>query len=156
MDAFAPLPRWLRVLFVAAMLGIVLLLVWFAPSQYQLRFQLDDVALSLDTSRQREAKQQYEYDQVVAELPLTQADLDATQPLADAAKAQETALRDQRKTLRAEKKELAAALETALASATDLQLRRDALQAEVDALTLKEAELQAEVASLREKLGLND
>ena len=76
MDEQTPLPRWFRAAFVAVMLVLVAELIWWAPAQYNLHFQTADVALSLETSRQREAKQQYEYDLVVAELPLTKAELE--------------------------------------------------------------------------------
>lgn len=69
--------------------------------------------MKLDTSRQREKKQQYEYDQVVEALPLARDELARLQPQADAAKAEEKLLREQRKALRAEIAELKKQLEAA-------------------------------------------
>ena len=48
-----------------------------------LRFQLDDIALCLDTSRQREAKQQYEYDVAAQALPLARAERAAIDALTE-------------------------------------------------------------------------
>ena len=149
MDEQTPLPRWLCAAFVTVMLALALFVAWWAVEQYDLHFQTADVALSLDTSRQREAKQQYEYDEVVTQLPLVQAELAETQPLADEAEAQEQALRAQRKELRAQEKELTAQLETALATLEELTAHLQELQAQVDDLAAQEAALQAQ-------LGLTD
>lgn len=93
---------WFRAVFVAVMLFTCGVVCWYAASQYALQFQLADLTLSLDTSRQREVKQQYEYDQVVAQLPLVQAQLAELEPQAAQAQAKETELRARRKALRAE------------------------------------------------------
>ena len=62
-------PGWFKAAFAAVMLAACAVLCWFAPTQYTLRFQRDDLTLSLDTSRQREAKQRHEYAQVESALP---------------------------------------------------------------------------------------
>lgn len=93
---------WMRSLWVAVMYFTCAVLCWYAVSQYSLRFQIDDLSLSLDTSRGREVKQQYEYDQVVAQLPLVQAQLTELEPQAAEAQAKEKELRTRRKELRAE------------------------------------------------------
>ncbi|MGN0779655.1 MAG: hypothetical protein ACI4MJ_10935 [Aristaeellaceae bacterium] len=136
------LPGWLCTVFVAGMLALTLLLAWYAPVQYALRFQIDDVALSLDTSRQREAKQLYEYDEVVHELPITQEELDQTLPLTQAAQALEKELRATRKALRAQAAELETQLAQQLAEVDALTAQRDALLAEVEALRAQEASLR--------------
>ncbi len=97
--------------FVAVMLLFCLFLTWYIPTRSQLDFQLSDLELSLETSRGRERKQQYEYDQVVAELPVTKAELAEAQPLADAAKAEVKALREERNALREKKQALLEAAE---------------------------------------------
>ena len=112
----AQIPGWLRAAFVAVMLLACAVLCWFAPTQYALRFQRDDLALSLETSRQREAKQRYEYDQVASALPETVLELERTQPLADEASAAETAQRTSRKALREENAALEEQLTAALAA----------------------------------------
>ena len=152
-DEQTPLPRWFRALFVAAMLALSLELIWFVPQQYELHFRIDDIALSLDTSRQREAKQLYEYDQVSAELPLTLAELAAVQPLADEAEAREQELRTQRKALRAQSTELAASLEETQSAVRTLQTEADTLKSEVDALRLLEEALRQQVSDLLTQLG---
>ena len=139
------IPGWLVAAFVVVMLGLAALLAWYAPAQYQLRFQLQDTALSLDTSRQREARQQYEYDAVVEALPQTRTELEETLPLTQAAQAREQELRDQRKALRTQASELDAQL-------TQAQERVDALQAEADALAQEAAALRAQEAALQEQL----
>lgn len=93
---------WVRALLVVVLYLTCAVLCWYAVTQYSLRFQIDDLALSLDTSRGREAKQQYEYDQVVAQLPLVQAQLEELEPQAAEAQAREKELRARRKELRAE------------------------------------------------------
>lgn len=123
-------PGWLKAALIAALLVACAALCWFAPSQYELRFQRTDLALSLNTSRQREAKQQHEYDQVVQQLPQVQAQLEEIQPLAAAAKEKETELRALRKQLRSANADLADQLA--------------ARQAELDALLVQEAQLQQE------------
>ncbi len=91
-------------LFTAVMLAFVIFLVWYLPSVGQLRFQLSDAELSLETSRGRERKQQYEYDQTEAEIPEVRAELNEVQPRAEAASEEVAALKAQRKQLREEKK----------------------------------------------------
>lgn len=129
------MPGWFKAVFVAVMFFTCAVLCWYASSQYELRFRIADLTLSLDTSRQREVKQQYEYDQVVAQLPLTQAEVAEMEPLATAAQAAEAELRAQRKALRAENAALTQQLE--------------ALQAEVAALKEQEAALLAQLEALQ-------
>ena len=137
----AQIPGWLRAAFVAVMLLACAVLCWFAPTQYALRFQRDDLALSLETSRQREAKQRYEYDQVASALPETVLELERTQPLADEASAAETALRASRKALREENAALEEQLTAALAAQAEAEARRDALRQETERLTAQQEAL---------------
>lgn len=132
------MPGWFRAVFVTVMLLTCAILCWYAASQYQLRFQVADLTLSLDTSRQREVKQQYEYDQVVAEIPLVQAQVAELEPQAAAAQAIEKDLRAQRKALRAEN--------------ADLQKQLESLQAEVADLREQEQQLRNDVEALRQQL----
>lgn len=131
-------PGWFRWLFVAALAALCTLLAFFAVEQYSLRFQIDDLTLKLDTSRQREAKQTYEYGQVSTELPMVLAELERISPLAQAAKEEETRLRQERKAMRA--------------SNAALQAEVDARQAEYDALLLQAQALQESLDALRELL----
>ena len=132
-------PGWFRALFVAAMLLICALLAFFAVDQARLRAEVADLTLSLETSRGREARQNHEYDEAVAALPVARAELECVQPLADAAKAEEKALRQQRKDIRAE---IAA-----------LQEQIEAAQAALDALTVQATALQEVANSLANILG---
>ena len=132
------MPGWFGAVFVTVMLLTCAILCWYAASQYQLRFQVADLTLSLDTSRQREVKQQYEYDQVVAEIPLVQAQVAELEPQAAAAQAIEKDLRAQRKALRAEN--------------ADLQKQLESLQAEVADLREQEQQLRDDVEALRQQL----
>ena len=118
------LPGWFAALFVAVMLAVCAVIAFCTVEQYNLRFEVADLTLSLDTSRQRERKQEYEYNEVVAALPLVQAELEATQPLAD----------------------------EAVAAVSDLKARRKALRAENAALEEQLAALQEEIADLQEQL----
>lgn len=144
----AQIPGWLRAAFVAVMLLACAVLCWFAPTQYALRFQRDDLALSLETSRQREAKQRYEYDQVASALPETALELERTQPLADEASAAETALRASRKALREENAALEEQLTAALAAQAEAEARLDALRQETERLTAQQEALSRALEAL--------
>ena len=132
-------PGWFRALFVAVMLSVCALLAFFAVDQVRLQSKIADLTLSLETSRGREARQNHEYDEVVAALPEIRAELKRVQPLADAAKAVENDLRQQRKDIRAEN--------------AALQEQIDAAQAELDALTDQAVALQEAANSLANILG---
>ena len=93
-------------LFALVMILFVLFIVWYLPSAGELRFRIDDVAKSIETSRGRERKQQYEYDKVVSEIPEVRTALDQILPQAENAKEEVTALKAERKRLRGEKKKL--------------------------------------------------
>ena len=94
------------VIFTAVMLAFCLYMVWYVPAMSALEFQLQDVTASLETSRGRERKQQYEYDEVIEKLPKTRAELAETQPKADEAADRVAALKEERKALREEKERL--------------------------------------------------
>lgn len=96
----------LPVLFSVIMIIFVLFVVWFLPSVSERRFQLDDIRKSLETSRGRERKQQYEYDETAAAIPETEAELERLIPQAEAAEAEVKELKKERKKLRNEKKDL--------------------------------------------------
>lgn len=147
------IPGWLRAAFVAGMLALAALLAWYAPVQYQLRFQLEDIALSLDTSRQREAKQQYEYDAAAQALPQARAELEETLPLTQAAQAREQALRDERKSLRTQSADLADQLEQAQASVDALQAQADALREDTAQLRARQEALEEQIAAILKEIG---
>ena len=128
-----------RGLFVAVMLIACVLLASFAVDQVRLRAQIADLTLSLETSRGREARQNHEYDEAVAALPIAQEELARVAPLAEAAQAEEKELRQQRKEIRAE---IAA-----------LREQIDEAQATLDELTAQAAALQEAAASIRDILG---
>ncbi len=131
-------PGLFRGVFIAVMAAVCIMLAVFAVEQHGLRFQIEDLTLKLDTSRQREAKQTYEYNLVLEELPGEKARLEELAPIAEELEAQEKALRQERKELRAS----LAALEE------ELQTR----QAEYDALLAQAEELQQTLSSLQEML----
>ena len=85
----------------------------------RLDFQLEDLQRSLETSQGRERKQQAEYDEVSARLPLARAELAEAQPRAEEAAAEVAGLKEERKALRAEKKALAEAAEARESEGTD-------------------------------------
>ena len=124
-----------RGLFVAIMLAVCVLLACFSVDQVRLRAQIADLTLSLETSRGREARQNHEYDEAVAALPLVQEELARIAPLAEEAKALETDLRQQRKDIRAEN--------------AALQERIDEAQATLDELMAQAAALQEAAASIQ-------
>ena len=67
------------------MLAFCVFMAWHTWTVTDLKFQVQDVSLSLDTSRQREKDGSTEYDQVVAAIPETEAELASVQPEADEA-----------------------------------------------------------------------
>ena len=95
-------------LFAAVMLLFSLTTAAWAVMRKELDFRLEDTRMSLDTSRGRERKQQYEYDEAAEALPRTRTELAEVQPEADAAAERVKALKDRRKALREEKKRLEA------------------------------------------------
>lgn len=96
------LPGWFRALLVLVLLSLCVETCWYTITVQQLTITRQELSTKLETSRQRERKQQVEYDQVAQALPEAQAQLAELQPQADAAKAQEQLLREQRKALREE------------------------------------------------------
>ncbi len=92
--------------FVICMLLFCLFMIFSVPVNENLKFQLDDLTLSLETSQGRERKQQHEYEEVLIELPKARSELETLQPLAEAARNEVTELKEQRKALRAEKEQL--------------------------------------------------
>lgn len=109
----------LVLIFTATMLLFVLFLFWYLPSDASLRFQLQDVEKSYETSQGRERKQQKEYDDAAAAIPETEADIAAIKPKSEAAQQKVTELKAQRKQLRNEKKELEALLENQAQEVTE-------------------------------------
>ena len=93
-------------IFAAVMMLCVAYMIWYVAALSNVRFRLQDVGKSIETSRGRERKQQHEYDETVAEIPVVQAEIDRITPLADEAKRQVQALKAERKQLREEKKKL--------------------------------------------------
>ena len=99
-------PRFFPLFFTAVMLIFVLFLVWYIPAVSQRSFLLSDAQQSLETNQGRERKQQYEYDKVLSEIPVIQAELDKVLPVTEAAQQELESLRDEKKRLKKEKKEL--------------------------------------------------
>ena len=98
--------KWGVPVFVLVMLIFVFFMGAYPILRSGLDFTLEDTARSLETSRGRERKQQHEYDEVVAELPLVRAELEETAPKAEAAQETVKQLKEERKKLRERKKEL--------------------------------------------------
>lgn len=110
------LPGWFRALLVLVLLMLCVETCWYAITMQQLTATQMELSAQLETSRQRERKQQYEYDVVCKALPQAREELALIQPQADAAKAHEQELRDTRKALRQEIAALKKQLEEAQAS----------------------------------------
>ena len=96
-------------LFVAVMLAFSLAAAACTALRAGLDASLDDTARSLETSRGRERKQQYEYDEVSAQLPLAREELAEIQPLAAEAAEAVSRLKEERKALRSALKALESA-----------------------------------------------
>lgn len=90
----------LSFLLVTVLFALIAVTVWYVPSSRNLRFRLEEAKSELATSLQREKKQQYEYDEVIADLPLVRTELAEVQPLADALTAETDALKEEKKQLK--------------------------------------------------------
>ena len=91
-------------------------MAWYIPSYASLQSRMEETALSLETSRGRENKQQYEYDQVAEEIPQIRQKISQTVPLSEVKESLVLELKSKRKELRNEKKKL----EEQIAELTDL------------------------------------
>jgi len=92
--------------FVVIMILSVVFVSWYVPASGSLRYRIGDAEKSLETSKGRERKQQHEYDETLAEIPVVQDEVDRIAPLAEAAAQEKEALKKERKALREEKKKL--------------------------------------------------
>ncbi len=152
----AALLRWI---FIGGMLAFCLFLAWHTWTVYDLRFQVQDLAVTLETNSQRVLKQQYEYDQTAAAIPQVQAELALVQPEADAGTQAVAELKEERKALRARRNDLALELEAAQAaneaaqeSLKQAETERQTLADEVEALRQEAESLALEVEALQEQL----
>lgn len=121
---------WFRALFTIIMLALCCTACWYCLSTTSLNATMTDLETKFTTSRQRETKQQMEYDAVCVALPDAKAALAALQPQADAAKSVENELRAQRKQLRndiAALKEVLPAVEQVNASLRQIVTETQAL-----------------------------
>ena len=146
--------RWI---FIVGMLAFCIFMTWHTWTVYGLRFQVKDLSLTLETNSQRVRKQQYEYDQVVAALPETQAQLTLVQPNSDAVvqavdelKNQRKALRTQRDALELELENVQAAASTAQAALAQAQEAQENLAQQVDLLRQEVERLLQEVHTQEE------
>jgi len=98
--------KWFRRAFVLLMLAFCAFLAGQVILRARLDFRTEEAIRSLETSRGRERKQQFEYDEVTAQIPLTRAELEETLPRAEAASRTVEELKAERKRLREEKKRL--------------------------------------------------
>ena len=111
----ARIPGWFKVVFAVVLLLCLSIVCLCTVDQPRLQNELTELTASLETSRQREEKQQVEYDAVAAQLPITRAELAEIQPEADSVRATLEALKAERDALR----EQETALENELAVLTD-------------------------------------
>ena len=79
---------------------------WYLLSVSSIRTSTAGTIRNIETGRGRIVKQQYEYDQVAAELPRVQAELLEKRPLAEAAARTATELKSRKKSLEQEKQSL--------------------------------------------------
>ena len=97
---------FLPVLFTVVMLVFVFFIAWCLPSSGHLRFRLEDIQKSLETSQGRERKQQNEYDEAAASILETETELARLTPLCDTVREEVQALKEEKKRLKEEKKSL--------------------------------------------------
>ena len=99
-NEFARLPGWFKMMFAVVMLACVGIICICLVDQPRLETEIAELKTSIETSIQREEKQQAEYDAVAEKLPGAQEELAEIQPVADAARAEADALRATRDSLR--------------------------------------------------------
>ena len=98
--------RWLRAAVVALLFAAAGMTLYYGTASGLTAAKIADTAISLETSRGRERKQQLELDAANLKLPRLQAETAELQPQAETAAAEVTALKTLRKQLREEKKTL--------------------------------------------------
>lgn len=86
--------------FALLLLLFSLFLFWYRITVSDLRFQLEDTQISLETSYGRERKQQKEYDEVQAALPAERKKLEELLPKVSQAEREVAELKARRKELR--------------------------------------------------------
>ena len=127
---FARLPGWFKMMFAIVMLTCVGIICICMVDQPRLQTEIAELKTSIETSVQREVKQQAEYDAVAAKLPAAQEELAALQPVADAAKAEADELRTTRDSLRDEQTVKTAELDMLETGITNLKNALDVLSDE--------------------------
>ena len=118
---FARLPGWFKMMFAVVMITCVGIICICMVDQPRLETEIAELKTSIETSIQREEKQQAEYDAVAAKLPGVQEELAAIQPVADAAKAEADQLRADRDALRVAQTAMTTELGTLETGITNLQ-----------------------------------
>lgn len=103
-------PGWFRCLFSLVMLAVCAVFAAQLIHRYQAEEQNAQLHYDIELTQKRLAKQQAEYDEYLAELPLVEAELAEVAPLAEAEAARVAELKAQRNALREENAALAAQL----------------------------------------------
>ncbi len=103
---------WFAAVFAAVMLLVCVMVAASAVTLSSLRREAADISGKTEAALQRLAKQEYEFGQIEAELPLKTEELALKAPQAEALSTREDELRQQRKDLRKENKELAKTIES--------------------------------------------
>lgn len=149
----------LRWIFIIGMLAFCFFIAWHCWVRADLLFQKEDVSKSLETSRQREVKQQYEYDRAFAAIPLVEEELTIYQPQAEAMLQEVDDLRTQRNACRTANAQLTEELtamqgeiEQTSAALAKAEEDRSALEAQMASLQEARTALETEIASLRHEL----
>lgn len=138
-----PLPKWLTAILVAALLLCSVTVAGTIFHQAAATEKISQLQANLEAVQGRLRKQQAEYDEYLAALPVIELELAAIQPQADEAYAKEQALRQQRKELRAENAALSDELTVLLSQA-------DAAAEEASAVAQAVAALQQALNALEE------
>lgn len=137
------LPNAFIALFAAVMLLCGAVVAGSLFHQAAVLEEISQVAANLEAVHGRLRKQQLEYDQVLAELPVVLAEAAALQPEADAAYEAEQALRQQRRELREENAALADELAALQSQAEDVLSNADQTALALAHLTEALEELKA-------------
>ena len=130
------MPKWFARLFAVVMLLACGATAYFVYQHEKLSYAVEDARVSLETSRARERKQEYEWDQVSQAIPKAEEELSLLQPQVDDLLASLTDLRQTRTALDEANTVLTESVthtQTQVSSLTDsLYLRMDALEEQTE------------------------
>ncbi len=136
------MPKWFARLFAVIMILACIATAYYAYRHEKLSYAVEDARVSLETSRARENKQEFEYNQITEAIPEKERELELLLPQSQAALATLTDLRATRDQLREEYNTLQETL--AISDEESTRLQND--------FTVRMQNLEAEIIHVEEDL----